>query len=684
MSDTTAAEDNSDLESTKSSKSNLSASSGSCCTRLTTTTATTTTTTTTTTDASEDVLEDQLDEPPSELNNNNDDDNHNNINNADATQSIDRTEERSNILARTTSDAVIPRSQSSIGQNCDNFSKHVTKPTGSSAYKPNNSETTAGSSTSHSQFTIGECSLKATSQQEQSDQPSVIQSPSPTCDQHDTKTTMEILNPELQTIRLQNESPTNKQLTLQRTSSGPSSEVCNCLAQDCPEKEHSVRRKFIEHYYSNRTGLPFSSGAVSSLNISNPLNRLSECDAITKRLLSSPVKEPSAKADYISRSPVRLTSTVTDLDKSRRASLGTTTLTDQISIFTKSNQFKSFESGSCSGSGGSSGSNYANRKYVESREDEAIDMIGNDNRRRMVVSPNSEVDLRLKHSQGRSLSVCHEEGQKSRYQSSCGSTNSSNNHQRPHHYHSSNLNRAVSVACDSSTSNRLLTIIPLFGCDISNLGQLMRFGLILPPPIESAIEHILAFGIKSVGIFRKSGVKSRILTLKQRIESNQDVKLIELNHNNEFSIYDIADLVKMWFRELKPTPIMTKELIKIITKHIAHLDATNVVHPSDGQKDHRSSSNRMQSNCIVGDDGKAEGLKGTISSAIRPVQRVLVSRVMCFFAAIASESDANQMTSQNLAICLTPSICATDSDQKSIMTAQKALKYCLDNYRILF
>lgn len=57
-----------------------------------------------------------------------------------------------------------------------------------------------------------------------------------------------------------------------------------------------------------------------------------------------------------------------------------------------------------------------------------------------------------------------------------------------------------------------------------------------------------------VGIFRKSGVKSRIQNLRELNESSPDNVCYE-GH----SAYDVADLVKQYFRDL-PEPIFTSKL----------------------------------------------------------------------------------------------------------------------------
>jgi len=450
-------------------------------------------------------------------------------------------------------------------------------------------------------------------------------------------------------------------------------DVCDCLSQTCQEKEHSNRRQFIEHYYHSRTRLPSSSqNSASTLTIDTPLNRLSECDAITKRLLSSPVRSGSfLVGDKRIHNDDGQSDQANESSRSRSGSLRTESLTNQLSYSGRSHETLNL----CDSD--------------RTRERASVDSYGKLSRV-ASVSPTSENNVKLKNHEGRSLSVCHEESQNYRFRDNVA-IRASNDHgsvysrklQHSQH-HSSNLNRAISVTCDSSSSKRFLTIIPLFGCEITALDQLIKFGLTLPPPIDSAIDHILANGKRSIGIFRKSGQKSRILTLRQRIESNQDLRLEDINSENEFSIYDIADLVKMWFRELKPAPIMTRDLIKSISDHITYYacvqDPSHPCESEGSQASKYSSSQRAISQTKM----LSNRLRKELVSTISPTHRALLSKTLGFFSTIASYSETNQMTSQNLAICLTPSLCATGSDQESIITAQRALKFCLDNHQILF
>lgn len=57
-----------------------------------------------------------------------------------------------------------------------------------------------------------------------------------------------------------------------------------------------------------------------------------------------------------------------------------------------------------------------------------------------------------------------------------------------------------------------------------------------------------------VGLFRKSGVKSRIQALRQMNETSPD----NVSYEDQ-SAYDVADMVKQFFRDL-PEPLLTSKL----------------------------------------------------------------------------------------------------------------------------
>lgn len=57
-----------------------------------------------------------------------------------------------------------------------------------------------------------------------------------------------------------------------------------------------------------------------------------------------------------------------------------------------------------------------------------------------------------------------------------------------------------------------------------------------------------------VGLFRKSGVKSRIQNLREMVEADPD----GVSFENQ-SAFDVADMVKQYFRDL-PEPIFSSKL----------------------------------------------------------------------------------------------------------------------------
>lgn len=491
-------------------------------------------------------------------------------------------------------------------------------------------------------------------------------------------------------------------------SRGRSAIVCDCLSRDCEEKEHSTRRQFIEHYYNSRTCLKTdgNSASLSSFNVSTPLNKLGECDAITKRLLSSPIRASSHQSEYTVEHRLRMT----DAEKTRRASLGTTNTTMTEKLYSRTSpidtQAPLANQRRDSGSADTSYEDVCENRFMslQAYPTGVASKHETDNmspRADKCSSEDKSYVHKSQHHQARSLSVCDEESLKPKFKN----ISNYNSEYRKHNYHSSNLNRAISLACDTvakssrhCTARKFSDIIPLFGCDMKSLDQFnILGGSVLPPVIDSACNHILEHGIDSIGIFRKSGVKSRILNLRRKIEADQYTNFDDINRENEYSIYDIADLVKMWYRELRPTPIMTKDMIKLI---IAFLDKTKVCDVGAENKYKFPLSSRVNtsqqeslpSSCLdsrsTGDDSFQSNLHANLVdklySSTSSTHRAVLLKAFNFLSQISSRSDTNQMTSHNLAICLTPSLCATESDQSSILSAQRALEFCIDKHHTLF
>lgn len=83
---------------------------------------------------------------------------------------------------------------------------------------------------------------------------------------------------------------------------------------------------------------------------------------------------------------------------------------------------------------------------------------------------------------------------------------------------------------------------------------MQKYGSALPPFVQSAFRWLEDNALDHVGLFRKPGVKSRIQRLKQLAEADPDDLKFE-NHQ----AYDVADMVKQYFREL-PEALLTNKL----------------------------------------------------------------------------------------------------------------------------
>ena len=101
----------------------------------------------------------------------------------------------------------------------------------------------------------------------------------------------------------------------------------------------------------------------------------------------------------------------------------------------------------------------------------------------------------------------------------------------------------------------------MFGVPLSVTVQ--RTGSPLPRPILAAMHHLRQSALDQVGVFRKSGVRSRIAKLKELCElwahqrpSRDNQQPVDFG---EHQPYDIADMIKQYFREL-PEALMTNKL----------------------------------------------------------------------------------------------------------------------------
>ncbi|KAM8742105.1 rho GTPase-activating protein 7 isoform 2-T2 [Acanthopagrus schlegelii] len=143
----------------------------------------------------------------------------------------------------------------------------------------------------------------------------------------------------------------------------------------------------------------------------------------------------------------------------------------------------------------------------------------------------------------------------------------------------------------------------------------------LPPSILRALVYLRTECLDQVGLFRKSGVKSRIQYLRELVESDPD----GVSYDGQ-SAFDVADMVKQFFRDL-PEPVFTSKLCESFLHIYQYF-------PKDQQLV------AAQAAILLLPDENREALR-TLLFFLRDV-------VACV--------DENQMTPTNIAVCLAPSL----------------------------
>ncbi|XP_030428999.1 rho GTPase-activating protein 7-like isoform X1 [Gopherus evgoodei] len=143
----------------------------------------------------------------------------------------------------------------------------------------------------------------------------------------------------------------------------------------------------------------------------------------------------------------------------------------------------------------------------------------------------------------------------------------------------------------------------------------------LPKSIIQAMEYLRSHFLDQVGLFRKSGVKSRILSLREMNENDPN----NVTYEGQ-SAFDVADMVKQYFRDL-PEPIFTSKLCESFLHIYQYL-------PKDQQ------FHAVQAAILLLPDENREALK-----------------ILLFFLRdVVAFVEENQMTPTNIAVCLAPSL----------------------------
>ncbi|XP_074739327.1 rho GTPase-activating protein 7-like isoform X3 [Strix uralensis] len=143
----------------------------------------------------------------------------------------------------------------------------------------------------------------------------------------------------------------------------------------------------------------------------------------------------------------------------------------------------------------------------------------------------------------------------------------------------------------------------------------------LPNGILQALDYLRSHFLDQVGLFRKSGVKSRILSLREMNETNPNNVCYEGQ-----SAFDVADMVKQYFRDL-PEPIFTSRLCESFL-HIYQ---------------------------YVPKEQQFQAVQAAI--LLLPKENREALKILLFFLRdVVAFVEENQMTPTNIAVCLAPSL----------------------------
>ncbi|NWV38482.1 RHG07 protein, partial [Grantiella picta] len=161
----------------------------------------------------------------------------------------------------------------------------------------------------------------------------------------------------------------------------------------------------------------------------------------------------------------------------------------------------------------------------------------------------------------------------------------------------------------------------------------------LPNGILQALDYLRSHFLDQVGLFRKSGVKSRILSLREMNETNPNNVCYEGQ-----SAFDVADMVKQYFRDL-PEPIFTSRLCESFL-HIYQ---------------------------YVPKDQQFQAVQAAI--LLLPKENREALKILLFFLRdVVAFVEENQMTPTNIAVCLAPSLFHLNTlrrDSSSSSTSQR-------------
>ncbi|KAM8899793.1 rho GTPase-activating protein 7 isoform 2-T2 [Spinachia spinachia] len=169
---------------------------------------------------------------------------------------------------------------------------------------------------------------------------------------------------------------------------------------------------------------------------------------------------------------------------------------------------------------------------------------------------------------------------------------------------------------------------------------LQQTGEPLPPSILRALVYLRAECLDQVGLFRRSGVKSRIQYLRELVESDPD----GVSYHGQ-SAFDVADMVKQYFRDL-PEPVFTSKLCESFLHIYQYF-------PKDQQL-----------------------VAAQAAILLLPDENRVALRVLLLFLRdVVACVDENQMTPTNIAVCLAPSLFHLNAPKRDANAARRERRW---------
>ena len=201
-----------------------------------------------------------------------------------------------------------------------------------------------------------------------------------------------------------------------------------------------------------------------------------------------------------------------------------------------------------------------------------------------------------------------------------------------------NLTIHLGQTSETFISVNVATDTGVYGVDINEITWIEHDGYKLPQVLVTLDEAFKEKdGFHSEGVLRLAGQQNLMKEMKNILNKNEG----KLNFEKEYGVNEIANLIKLWFRELK-LPILN-----ILTKD-------QVMNSSEKET------------CFE------------VYKSLPVNERNLLDWLFDLLVKIAKNKDENKMTLQNLAIVVAPNLYETENadPMEGLTLSQKVVQFC--------